>query len=288
LTRSRHAALAALWIGLMLALALASTSVLATCPKLPANQVRAADASAFAGQVETYLDQEHARLAIVFRVGLPPGAMPDAMLYSHGGLWVREEVEGGWRWRTFNLYQGDGRSLSCERSSLVEDTPVGFFTGSVAPPRAAVIIPTGEMQARLLDVLRSPVYPALHNPDYSLMANPFEPRHQNCTDFLLRIVVAARLETRDADLIDATIRKEFKPTVVRLNPLVRAFGSVIDGRLTLDDQHGSILTASYSSLVDYMRAKGLLAEAPEEVHTLVASAPQSLNLGRQATNGGLP
>jgi hypothetical protein len=288
LTRSCQGDRAALLLGLLLALVLASSAVRAACPTLPADHLKAAAARTFAGQVEAFLDQEHARLALVFRVGLPPGAMPKSMLYSHGGLWVREDVEGGWRWTTFNLYQGDGRGVPCDRSSLIEDTPAGFFTGSVAPERAAVIIPTAEMQARLLALLRSPAYAALHNADYSLMANPFERRHQNCTDFLLRLVVAARLGTSDADLIDATIRKEFKPTVVRLNPLVRAFGSVIDGRLALDDQHGAIQTASYESLAGYMRTTGLLAEAPEEVHIPVTSATRLLTREPQTMEGGFP
>ena len=151
--------------------------------------------------------------------------MPKDMLFSHGGLWVRAN-DAGADYQTFNLYQGDGRRLPCDRSDLVEDTPEGFFTGSVAPPEAAVLVPTAAMQDRLLALLRSPAYAALHNPDYSLMANPFEHRHQNCTDFLLRLVVAARLDITDVDRIDAVIRREFKPTEVRLNPLVRTFGSV--------------------------------------------------------------
>jgi hypothetical protein len=116
------------------------------------------------------------------------------------------------------------------------------------------------MQARLLALVHSPAYAALHNPDYSLMANPFERKHQNCADFLLRLVVAARLDITDADRIDGVIRREFKPTEVHLNPLVRTFGAVIDGRLVLDDQHGTIRTASFASLADYMGQKGLLAD----------------------------
>jgi len=259
LTRVHQGSLAALWGMLALALALVGAPAHAACPALPARHLSAVDAGAFAVAVESALAARSAKVAIVFRVGLPPGDMPKDMLFSHGGLWVRAD-DAGASYSTFNLYQGDGRRLPCDRSDLVEDTPQGFFTGSVTPPRAAVLIPTDAMQARLLALLHSPAYAALHNPAYSLMANPFERRHQNCTDFLLRLVVAARLDITDVDRIDAAIRREFKPTDVKLNPLVRTFGAVIDGRLALDDQHGAIRTASFTSLADYMHAKGLLAD----------------------------
>jgi hypothetical protein len=261
LTRVHQGALAAAWVALLLAVALVGASANAACPALPARHLSATDARAFAQSVEDALAARRAKVAIVFRVGLPPSAMPKDMLFSHGGLWVRDD-DAEPSYQTFNLYQGDGRRLGCDRSDLVEDTPEDFFTGAVTPPQAAVLIPTDAMQARLLALLHSTAYAALHNPDYSLMANPFERRHQNCTDFLLRLVVAARLDITDADRIDAVIRREFKPTEVRLNPLVRAFGSVIDGRLVLDDQHGPIRTATFASLAEYMREKGLLAEPP--------------------------
>jgi hypothetical protein len=244
---------------LALAWAIIGAPAHAACPTAPARRLSAADARAFAQTVEDALAARNAKVGIVFRVGQPPGAAPKDLLFSHGGLWVRDG-DNGPDYQTFELDQGDGRRLSCDRSALVEDTPEGFFTGSVAPPQAAVLIPTGAMQARLLALVHSPAYPALHNPDYSLMANPFERKHQNCADFLLRLVVAARLDITDADRIDGVIRREFKPTEVRLNPLVRTFGSVIDGRLVLDDQHGTIRTASFASLADYMGQKGLLAE----------------------------
>jgi len=271
LTRVQGAPWAALGVALALACALAGAPARGACPTLPARHLSAEDARAFAASVENALAASDAKVAIVFRVGLPPGSMPKDMLFSHGGLWVRES-DAGTDYQTFNLYQGDGRRLACDRSGLVEDTPEGFFTGTVPPPQAAVLIPTAEMQTRLLALVNSPAYAALHNPDYSLMANPFERKHQNCTDFLLRLVVAARLGITDVDRIDAIIRREFKPTDVKLNPLVRTFGSMIDGRLVLDDQRGAIQTASLTSLAEYMRSKGLLAEAPAYVSRPLATS----------------
>jgi hypothetical protein len=270
LTRVHRASWAALASLVVFACASAGAPAKAACPTLPARHLAAKDARAFAATIEDVLAASDAKVAIVFRVGLPPGDMPKDMLFSHGGIWVRGS-DAGPDYQTFNLYQGDGRRLRCDRSALVEDTPEGFFTGTVTPPQAAVLIPTAEMQRRLLALLNSPAYAALHNPDYSLMANPFERKHQNCTDFLLRLVVGARLDITDVDRIDATIRREFKPTDVKLNPVVRAFGTMIDARLTLDDQHGAIETATFTSLADYMRAKGLLAEAPNYVQLPVAA-----------------
>ena len=114
------------------------------------------------------------------------------------------------------------------------------------------------MQARLLALIGSPAYAALHNPAYALMANPFAGRYQNCDDFLLRLVAAAGWGLTDAERLDAGLRERFKPTVVRLDPIVRWLGPLFDRRLALDDQHGPILTASEASIAAFMAEDGWL------------------------------
>ena len=53
----------------------------------------------------------------------------------------------------------------------------------------------GTVQRQRLDeelaVIDSPTYEALHNPVYSLVANPWTPKYQNCNNFMLDVVGAA-------------------------------------------------------------------------------------------------
>jgi len=261
--RRRHGRLAAFSLSLALALA-GGVRAHAACLALPERHVSAPAAQALATAVESVLAAKGAKVAIVFRLDLPRVTTPRELLFSQGGLFVHVDDDAGPHDEIYALQQGRGGKTPCERSVLTQETPDAFFAWAVEP-RASALIPTTEMQARLLAVLGSPAYAALHNPDYSLMANPFERRHQNGAGFLLRLVEAARLDTTDADRIDAAIRREFRPTEVKLNPLMRTLGGTVNGRMALDDQHGAIQTAAFPSLAGYMAAKGLLAEPPLEL-----------------------
>ena len=142
----------------------------------------------------------------------------------------------------------------------MQDVPFAFTRGS-AVAAVAVIVPSPEMQRRMLQVIDGPDYARLHNPSYSLVANPLRDTHQNCNSFMLDVVAAAAWETRDPAQIRADERAHYTPTVVKAGPLMRLFGPMVDGRLKTDDQSGPIRTATYESMAAFMRANGLLQAA---------------------------
>jgi len=142
--------------------------------------------------VERKLAAEGARVAIVARMGRPLSEMPEGMYFTHVAFAVYSNitVADGTSvpgYAIYNLYQRDDKPSV---SQLVQDFPVDFFAG-VAQLEAGILIPSHELQQRLLEVIGSPTYVSLHEPRYSLIANPYTLGRQNCTEFVLDVVNAA-------------------------------------------------------------------------------------------------
>lgn len=221
-------------------------------------------AAAYSKQVERDLAGKGARLAIVFRTGRPRSELPDGISYTHGAFWVYSPItlEGGRTvngYAVYNLYHGDGETLAKDKSYLHQDFPVDFVAAT-AVDDVAVIIPSPEMQRRILAIMDSPVYEQLHILPYSLVSNPHDIKYQNCNEFMLDVIASAAWETTDMPQIKANLKAHFKPTKVKTNLLERLFGPMADSRLKTDDQKGTIVTATYESMAAFMKDNGLLSE----------------------------
>ncbi len=222
-----------------------------------------AETSRFAKQIENDLAQQGAHVAIVFRAGRPRAQLPAGISYTHGAFWVYQtihladgrDVPG---YAVYNLYVGDGAEARI--SHLAQDFPVNFTAGAVTDD-VAIIVPTPEMQRRILNIMGSPAYEQLHLASYSLVASPFELRHQNCNTFMLDVVASAAWETTDKAQIAANLRAHFAPSQVNVTGLQRLFGPMFDPRVQVDDQHGPIITAGYESMSAFMMQNHLADHA---------------------------
>lgn len=254
------AALAAL--GALLILAAAPAAGFDSSSRAAKSYLTAEEAAQFAKQVERELAKEGARVAIVFRTGRARDKLPEGISYTHGAFWVYRDIETeeGRKltgYAVYNLYHGDGDSLPVDRSYLYQDWPFDFVSGT-AVDDVAVIVPSPEMQRRMLGVIDSPTYLTLHNQSYSLISNPLEGKHQNCNAFMLDVLAAAAWETKSPQQIRANLRAHFKPTVVKAGVFARLFGPMADPRLKTDDQKGELVTTTYESMADFMKDNGLL------------------------------
>ncbi len=232
--------------------------------RAPAPHFTAVEAAGFAKQAERDLAARGARVAIVFRTGKPRKDLPEGIAYTHAAFWVYSDITGGdgktyKGYASYNLYQGDGKTLPVDQSYLAQDYPLDFVSGDQADD-VGIIIPTPEMQRRLLAVIQSPAYEKLHVPSYSLVSSPFDARHQNCTEFVLDVVSAAAWQTDDYSQIKADLKAWFKPTVIHANLFQRVLGPMVNPRLKMDDQAGEIETVSYESLTGFMRHYDLMSE----------------------------
>ncbi len=219
----------------------------------------------FAKKVERMLAERGVAVAIVSRVGRDPSDMPDGITYTHVGLWVYSEITtaDGRKVNGYvvhNLYQLD---KSPDKSALVDDFPAEFF-GDVFELKSGIIIPTPELQARLLRVVNSPSYKKLHVPDYSLVANPYDWRYQNCTNFIMDNLVAAIYGTDDRKLITANLKAYYEPQPVGISGLERTFGPLFVGGFHTDDHDGPLRTSTFESIARFLQ-RYRLAQAVLEV-----------------------
>ncbi|WP_342075444.1 DUF2145 domain-containing protein [Yoonia sp. SS1-5] len=222
-------------------------------PVLPAGEV-----ANFANRVQHDLASRGANVAIVARVGRDPALLPDGIQYTHVAFWVYSQItradgSRGMGYRIYNLYQTQG---DLTRSRLVQDSPADFFAGAHKLD-AGIIIPDARLQRKLLDVIASPTYAQLHNPSYSVLANPGSRQFQNCTEHTLDVVMAALYDTDDPRQIKANIAAHFTPQRVRLNGLQRLFGPVASQALTTADHGDTVGTATFGSIARFMQTHDL-------------------------------
>lgn len=211
--------------------------------------------TSFAKKVEKTLANKGAYIAILARMGRPAADMPDGMHYTHVAFAVYSQITttDGRKvpgYAIYNLYQDNEKP---DVSALVQDFPVDFF-GGVAVLEAGILIPSLELQKRLLEVIRSPTYKKLHDPRYSLIANPYTLGRQNCTEHTLDVINAAIYETDDIKVIKANETAFFKAQKVNVSPLKLFFGSVFSAQITTVDQPTSTPeTATFETITQYLQ-----------------------------------
>jgi len=208
----------------------------------------------FAKQVETTLAAKGSHVAILARMGRPATELPEDMHFTHVAFAVYSQITtaDGRKvpgYAVYNLYQDDKHP---DTSSLIQDFPADFFAG-VAVLEAGIIIPSIKLQKRLLDVINSPSYAALHDPHYSLIANPYTLGRQNCTEHTLDVIGAAMYRTSDIKRIKANEIAYFKAQPVNVNWFKLAFGSLFSAELSTSDQPDEAVTATFETLAGFLK-----------------------------------
>lgn len=208
----------------------------------------------FSKQVEKTLAAKGAHVAILARMGRPAAELPEGMHFTHVAFAVYSQITtaDGRQipgYAIYNLYQ---QNKHPDISDLVQDFPVDFFSG-VAVMEAGVIIPSAELQKRLLEVINSPTYTALHDPHYSLIANPYTLGKQNCTEHTLDVINAAIYQTGDIKQIKANEKAYFEAQPVNVSPLKLVLGSMFSAEVSTSDQSGKPVTATFETIGKYLQ-----------------------------------
>lgn len=214
--------------------------------------------AALAKNVERTLAASGARVAIISRVGRDPEDLPAGIDFTHVAFAVYSRIttaEGKTLngYAIYNLYQEKDHA---DISTLEQDYPIDYFA-PVFVLKSGVIIPKPAMQKRLLAVIMSDRYKHLHNPAYSVFANPLENRYQNCTGFVLNVVQSAIYDSDDPRVILANNRKYFEPQKVEIGGMRLLLARMFMDEVRTDDQEGPILTTTFSSIARYMEHYGL-------------------------------
>jgi len=216
-------------------------------------------------QLERALAERGARVAIVARVGRPRDQLPEGIRYTHVAYAVYSQVQladgssvPGYTF--YNLYQRTDRP---DVSDLVNDYATDFYLGAVMQ-ETAVLIPKPEVQRRLLKLIASPGYAQLHNPDYSVIANPYDLSRQNCTEMVLDVLQTALYGEQAPAQRKADLKAWFVAQPVNISPLKLLAGSIAVPDVSLSDHHGErVRTATFGSLGRYMARYQLLSDSFE-------------------------
>ncbi|WP_370298042.1 DUF2145 domain-containing protein [Aestuariibacter sp. GS-14] len=225
-------------------------------------QFPAEDIVAFAKQVEQYAAEQQAYAFIIARQGRPEKDLPEGITFTHVAVAVYsnieldngEVVQG---YAIHNLYQ---RAKDPGHSDIIVDYPVDFFWAAKAM-KAGIIIPSPAIQQKLVALIASGKHLALHNPNYSVVANPHNRYRQNCTEYTLDVLQAAIYQTEDIDRIKENNSAYFTPQPVNMSRFKLAIGGMFSDGVTLNDHKGKVATATFGSLQRYMSKYGLSEQA---------------------------
>lgn len=215
----------------------------------------------FAKDVEKYAAKKGARAFIIGRVGRPAKDLPKGIEFTHTAVALYSSIKltdgktvNGYA--IHNLYQNADQ---LDKSSLIVDYPTDFFWG-VNELKAGIIIPTAELQQRLIATIASGKNKQLHNSNYSVIANPFTGRFQNCTEHTLDIVNSAIYQTTNKEKLKLNAEAHFTPQQVHTNPFKLMLGSMMMDDVSTKDHKGKVYTATFTTIASYLKHNKLTSE----------------------------
>lgn len=216
----------------------------------------------FAKGVEKIAAQQGARAFIIGRQGRPTKDLPKGIQFTHTAVAIYSNItldsgEAVNGYAIYNLYQ---EADNADVSRLVQDYPVDFYSGA-QELTAGVIIPDIEVQMALVELISSGDYKKLHNPKYSVLANPHNSLRQNCTEFTLDMINAAIYETTDITRLKTNAKNWFEPQKVAVSRFKLSLGGLFSAGITTKDHKGDIKTATFSSIARYLQENDLLQAA---------------------------
>lgn len=187
--------------------------------------------------------------------------------YSHLGLAYREEDgKGGHVWRVLHkLNQCGSADSAIYRQGLGE-----FFLDDLWRFEAAWVVPTPEVQARLLALLQDqPKSLRLHHKPYSIVSYAWGQKYQQSNQWAIETLASAMEPgATSRERAQAWLQfKGYEPTTLKLGPLTRLGGRVSAANVAFDDHPGEkrfsdrIETVTVDSVFSWMQ-KAQLGKAP--------------------------
>ncbi|MDB2437170.1 DUF2145 domain-containing protein [Hellea sp.] len=198
------------------------------------------------------LRKNNVKAAIVSRSGQPRDKLPKGVMFTHSAFFLYQpETEN---YAVYNLYHGEENRLV---SSLVADTPADFLR-LLRERDAGFIIPDDATQEQLYNYILSPQYGAVHQVNYSLISNPYDPRLQNCNEFMLDTLAAMIWNTTDSLAIKARLKDILRPAELKTSLIRRYIGPLVDERLVMEDHEDKILTTTSKTLANFLEDENRL------------------------------
>lgn len=212
-------------------------------------------------KLEKTMAAKGVRVFLIARTGIPKAELPEDVEYTHVAFGVYSKIKTdnnrivpGYAY--YNLYQIQDDS---SKSKLVIDYTIDFISG-IYEPKVGVLVPVPELQKRLLSIIGTDSYLSLHNPEYSVLANPYDMKYQNCTEFVLDVINASIYNTINKEILKLNAKKYFEGQKINISPIKLLLGSIFSSDIKTSDHNGQIRTATFTSIVNYLKENNLAAE----------------------------
>jgi len=207
----------------------------------------------YGNTITAELRQKNVKAAIISRSGQPRNKLPDGVMFTHSAFFLYQDETQDYA--VYNLYHGEENRLV---SSLVTDTPADFLR-LLRERDAGFIIPDAATQEQLYNYITSPTYGAVHQVNYSLISNPYDPRLQNCNEFMLDTLAAMVWNTTDSLAIKVRFKDMLRPSELKASFIRRHIGPLVDERLVMNDHDEKIWTTTSQTLANFLKDENRLA-----------------------------
>jgi len=215
-------------IAAALALVTAAAQAGRSCENKPPKADAIQRSMQLAERTANTLDRSGAQVVALARIG--QNLSEYGVRYSHFGLAYRDNG----RWRVVHkLNQCGTAHAAVYRQGLGE-----FFLDDLYEYEAAVVIPTPEIQARLLPVLRDNARLAqLNTPAYSMVAYPWAQTYQQSNQWALETFAMAQEPAAvSRERAQAWLKLQcYTPTTLHIGPLKRMGGRMTAANIAFDD-----------------------------------------------------
>jgi hypothetical protein len=203
------------------------------------------------------LNESGAQVVVLARAGQNLGEY--GLRYSHLGFAYRE----GEVWRVVHkLNQCGTARASVYRQGLGE-----FFLDDLYEYEAAVVIPTPQVQAALIDVLRDNTrLAALHTPAYNMVAYPWSQTYQQSNQWALETLAMTQdpIAARSREQAQAWLRvKGYTPSTLHIPAFKRLGARLTAANIAFDDHPNEkrftdrIETVTVDSVFAWLNRSGL-------------------------------
>jgi hypothetical protein len=247
----RHAA-----AGFALALALATANAGQTCEQKAPDAQAVARGLSLASRVEQHLKGTGAQVVLIARVG--QDLREYGQRYSHLGFAYLD----GDKWRVAHKLNDCGT----DHGALYRQGLGEFFLDTPFDYEAGIVVPTPEVQARLLAVLRdNQRLGQMHTPAYSMVAYAWSQQYQQSNQWALETLAMAQ-EPAATDRVRAQAWLKlhgYEPATLRLSTFKRLGARVTSANVAFDDHpdaqrySGRIATVTADSVLLWVARSGL-------------------------------
>lgn len=202
----------------------------AGCSEQPLTAEQLAQASRMGVKLFQRLQQSDAQAVVLGRIGSDLSKY--GLRFSHVGLALREHPKGAWS--VLHLLN----SCGTEQSDLFDEGLINFFLDNPFEYEAVVLVPDGEVQARLKAAATTELARQVHEPRYNLIAYPWSEEFQNSNQWLLEFMAGALAEAPVANRLQARKTPFFAaytPDTIAIDRLTRLGGGLFKANMSFND-----------------------------------------------------